>query len=106
MPLSKFDGNAPFLRALPGDCSCVFRVPTQRALEITVKGFFFWPSLSINLFSPSLVSQQLWSRNARNNGTGSRLEMGSVGGRRGERSLVALGTHPASLISDTQRELT
>ena len=45
MSLSKSDGNPPFLRALPGDCSCVFRVPTQRAVEIAVEGGCFLASL-------------------------------------------------------------
>ena len=85
----------------------MFRVPTQRAVEMAV-------SSPLIPFSLSLVLQQLWSRNDQDSmprimGQEQGLETGSAGstgGRRGERSLVDLGPCSASLNNDKLRKLT
>ena len=77
----------------------MFRVPTQRTVEMAV-------SSPLIPFSLSLVCQQLWSRNDQGSmprimGQEQGLETGSAGstgGRRGERNLVDLG--PCSALEE------
>ena len=83
MSLSKSNGNAPpssrpfLVTAAVFRVQIMFRVPTQRAVEMAV-------SSPLIPFSLSLVSQQLWSRNDQGSmprimGQEQVLEMGSAG---------------------------
>ena len=103
-------GIPAFLKALSDDClwvQAMFRVPTQRAVEMAV-------SYPLTPLSLSLVCQLLWSRNDQGSmprimGQEQGLEMGSAGstgGHSGERSLVDLGPCSASLNNDKLRKLT